>query len=92
MEHVPKTELKGKEIETESSLSEEIFSKQKYYVLGKHEGLPTSALFDSDEQEELAKLQMTTENIKCNLAKVEAIKKYWGDKVCTNVYVCMYSM
>ena len=55
----------------------------------KEEELESSATFDSDEQEELAKLQMITENIKINLAKVKEVKKYWGDKI--QVHTCVRS-
>ena len=78
------------ELKAESSLPEEKVGKQKYsHELGKYKDLWSSETFDSDEQEELAKLQMTTENIKSNLAKVKEVKKYWGDKVQVHMYVTM---
>ena len=87
-EQLIKTEL-SKGIKVESSLPEEKVGKKKYsHVLGKYKDLWSSATFDSDEQEELAKLQMMTENIKSNLAKVKEVKKYWGDKIQVRTYVC----
>ena len=77
-------------IKAESSLPEDEISKHKYsHVLGKSKDVWSSATFDSDEQEELAKLQMTTENIKSNLAKVKEVKKYWGNKVQVHMYVAI---
>ena len=77
-------------IKAESSLPEDKVSKHKYsHVLGKYKDLWSSATFDSDEQEELAKLQMTTESIRSNLAKVKEVKKYWGDNVQVHMYVAM---
>ena len=74
-------ELKeGKALKVQPSLKEEIVkSKEKY--LEKYEELQTSLSLDSDAQIELTKFQLTMENIKSHLEKVEVIKKYWGDKV-----------
>ena len=89
-EQLIKTEL-SEGIKAESSLPEEKVSKHKYsHELGKYKDLWSSATFDSDEQEELAKLQMTTESIKSNLAKLNEVKKYWGDKIQVRTYVHSY--
>ena len=61
--------------------------KQRYSdLLGKYKELQNSLLLGSEVQTELAKLQLTMENVTVNLEKVEVIKKYLGDKVAS--YIC----
>ena len=67
----------------EASLQDKIVKeKQKYSdLLGKYEELQSSLSLSSEVQTELAKLEVTMENVTVSLEKVEVIKKYWGDKV-----------
>ena len=69
----------------EASLQEKIAKeKQKYSdLLRKYEELLRSISLGSEVQTELTKLQLTMENITISLEKVEVIKKYWDDKVCS---------
>ena len=65
-----------------TSLQEKIMKeKQKYFdLLGKYEELLSSLSLDSEVQTELTQLEVTMENVRVSLEKVEVIKKYWGDK------------
>ena len=87
----------------EASLQDKIVKeKQKYSdLLRKYEELLSSLSLGNEVQTELTKLQLTMENVNISLEKVEAIKKYWSDKVTIQLttvvatgviskYVCMY--
>ena len=69
----------------EASLQEKIVKEKQNCsdLLRKYEELLTSISLGSEVQTELTKLQLTMENITISLEKVEVIKKYWDDKVCS---------
>jgi len=50
-------------------------------LLWKYEELQSSLSLGTEVQTELAKLELTMDNVNISLEKVEVIKKYWSDKV-----------
>ena len=72
---------------SDSLLQVKIVKKKQRYsdLLGKYKELQSSLLLGSEVQTELAKLQLTMENVTVNLEKVEVIKKYCGDKVASYI-------